>query len=134
MLIESGSNACKFTPAGGQLTITTRLMLPHRSGPSRHDSDTLTATELSKEAKELSTTSGSPSSEYKDLAEHKDRPPPLSSKHLARHNSLHNKPTPLETIIVRIEISDTGCGIKPMDMVQCKLFCMSRSSQMANIC
>lgn len=47
------SNACKFTPAGGQLTVTTRLILPHRNGTSRQDSDTLTATEMSKEAKEI---------------------------------------------------------------------------------
>lgn len=51
------SNACKFTPAGGQLTITTRLILPRRnaSGTSPHDSGTLTVTEISKEAQEFLT-------------------------------------------------------------------------------
>lgn len=49
----------------------------------------------------------------------------LSVKHLERHNSMHNKPPPLEQIAVRIEISDTGCGIRPQDMIQCRLFCES---------
>lgn len=49
----------------------------------------------------------------------------LSVKHLERHNSLHNKPPPLEQIAVRIEISDTGCGIRPQDMINCRLFCGS---------
>ena len=34
-----------------------------------------------------------------------------------------SKPPPLEWIVVRIEVSDTGCGIRRKDMVQSKLFC-----------
>lgn len=49
--------------------------------------------------------------------------PKLSRKHLARHNSIHSKPAVAENVVVRIEVSDTGCGIKPIDMVRCKLFC-----------
>lgn len=50
----------------------------------------------------------------------------LSTNHLTQHNVIHSKPAPpLEWIVVRIEVSDTGCGIRPKDMVQSKLFCMS---------
>lgn len=47
----------------------------------------------------------------------------LCATHLNRHNDFHSKPPPLEWIVVRIEVTDTGCGIRPKDMVQSKLFC-----------
>lgn len=34
----------------------------------------------------------------------------------------HSEQSPIERIVVRMEISDTGTGIDPTDMV--KLFCM----------
>lgn len=47
----------------------------------------------------------------------------LSMKQLRQHDVMHSKPAPpLEWIVVRIEIKDTGCGIRPKDMVQSKLF------------
>ena len=50
----------------------------------------------------------------------------LSKTHLNQHNVLHAKPAPpMEWIVVRIEVSDTGYGIRPQDMVQGKLFCES---------
>jgi signal transduction histidine kinase len=33
------------------------------------------------------------------------------------------KDKPVERIVVRIEVRDTGSGIPPKDMVECKLFC-----------
>ena len=52
-----------------------------------------------------------------------DAPRPLSKDYLTQHNIEHGKPSaPLECIVVRIEVSDTGCGIKPQDMIQSKLF------------
>lgn len=48
----------------------------------------------------------------------------LSMTHLSEHNLRHSKPRPpLEWIVVRIEVTDTGSGIKPKDMAQSKLFC-----------
>lgn len=38
------------------------------------------------------------------------------------HNQQHAT-SPLEYIVVRIEVTDTGFGIKPQDMVESKLFC-----------
>jgi signal transduction histidine kinase len=47
----------------------------------------------------------------------------LSASHLNQHNLHHSKPrTALEWIVVRIEVTDTGCGIRPKDMAQSKLF------------
>lgn len=123
------SNACKFTPAGGQLTITTRLVLPHSNACSRHDSETLTASDGSKEQKEPA--GGSPAFNFKELGAVEKQPhPQLSYKQLARHNSLHSRPAPIENIVVRIEVSDTGCGIRPIDMVQCKLFSAFNQTEM----
>ena len=50
----------------------------------------------------------------------------LSASYLSQHNTIHSKPPPpLEWIVVRIEVTDTGCGIRRKDMVQSKLFCKS---------
>lgn len=58
-----------------------------------------------------------------------DGHPPLSITHLSQHNNEHRKPNlPLEWIVVRIEVTDTGYGIKPRDMTQSKLFCESVAS------
>jgi hypothetical protein len=52
--------------------------------------------------------------------EKKEEPHTLSTHHLALHDLSQS---PLEWIVARIEVTDTGCGIKPEDMVHCKLFC-----------
>lgn len=52
-----------------------------------------------------------------------NKPPPLSTTLLTRHNQDDTPVSPLEWIVVRIEVSDTGCGIRPRDMAQSKLFC-----------
>lgn len=60
-----------------------------------------------------------------DITEEKaSRSPGLSRSLLSQHDVLHSKPDPIEWIVVRIEVTDTGCGIHPKDMVQTKLFCM----------
>ncbi|TFY74210.1 hypothetical protein EWM64_g9804 [Hericium alpestre] len=46
--------------------------------------------------------------------------PTLSANSLVRHNLRHSKPP--ESIVVRIEVTDTGYGIPPKEMVQSKLF------------
>ncbi|KAJ7140325.1 hypothetical protein C8R43DRAFT_595336 [Mycena crocata] len=100
IITNLASNACKFTPAGGKLTITTRLVIP---GPS---SCTSPATLHSP------TGAGDPQS--------------LTATALNLHNEStppHVKPQPpVERIVVRIEVSDTGSGIPPKDMMECKLF------------
>ena len=49
---------------------------------------------------------------------------PLSATYLSQHDMQHEKPSnSLDWIAVRIEVTDTGYGIKAQDMAQSKLFC-----------
>ncbi|KAI0664325.1 hypothetical protein C8Q70DRAFT_905421 [Cubamyces menziesii] len=115
IITNLASNACKFTPAGGKLTITTRLIIP--AIPSKDDECDDDANEDGDEGGDVekggayfSSNNGNGHSQ-------------LSATHLTQHNVLHSKPAPpLEWIVVRIEVKDTGCGIRPKDMVQSKLF------------
>jgi osomolarity two-component system sensor histidine kinase SLN1 len=50
----------------------------------------------------------------------------LSTTHLSQHNLNSKYAEPFEFIVVRIEVTDTGCGIKTEDMAQSKLFCEYR--------
>ena len=95
------SNACKFTPSGGKLSITTRLILP-----------AVNTLHLSEEEKTVEV-----------LADDAQRP--LSADYLSLHNMQDGSKSPLEWIVVRVEVSDTGYGIKAQDMSRSKLFCES---------
>ncbi|KAK6967123.1 hypothetical protein R3P38DRAFT_3149751 [Favolaschia claudopus] len=102
IITNLASNACKFTPAGGKLTIVTRLVLP--GPPTPPQSPMIKAPP-----------SSSP------------RPPSsqLTTTALSLHNesmSVERKDSATERIVVRIEVRDTGSGIPPKDMVECKLF------------
>ncbi|KAG7094161.1 hypothetical protein E1B28_007772 [Marasmius oreades] len=90
------SNACKFTSEGGTVSISTRLILPSigPDGLPIHDDskDTMAAQ--------------------------------LSASRLVQHNINHAKDrtSPPPTILVRIEVSDTGCGIEQSELTRGKLF------------
>ena len=122
------SNACKFTPAGGKVTIRTRLVLPQLNWESEKDDGVVLLDE--KRSPEQVCEHEKVLPRERDLEkgdetrdQERDSVQQLSCRHLARHNSLHAQSEPLERIVVRIEVSDTGKGIRPRDMVQCKLFC-----------
>ncbi|PCH36400.1 hybrid sensor histidine kinase [Wolfiporia cocos MD-104 SS10] len=125
IITNLASNACKFTPTGGKLTITTRLVLPllpqrasngdSRDIPSGADNDT---TPRSSESGPLKYP---PESDGRDGLS-PPLPHRLSATHLTQHNTIHSAPPPVEWIVVRIEVTDTGYGIRPKDMVQSKLF------------
>ncbi|KAJ7446913.1 hypothetical protein B0H11DRAFT_1745410 [Mycena galericulata] len=95
------SNACKFTPAGGKLTITTRLVIPGPPSPPPSPRPPTTASEH----RSLTATA---------LNMHNETNP--------RDAPSSKQPGPLERIVVRIEISDTGTGIQRSDMLDSKLF------------
>ncbi|KAJ3832913.1 hypothetical protein F5878DRAFT_433481 [Lentinula raphanica] len=89
------SNACKFTSAGGKVIIRTRLILP----------------------------SPSPCPTTNPDEECNDQDSCLDES-LTKHNvEKHDQETNVDNrIVVRIEVTDTGSGIRPQDMAQSKLF------------
>ncbi|KAH9057453.1 hypothetical protein EDB87DRAFT_1565234 [Lactarius vividus] len=99
------SNACKFTPPGGRLRIATRLIVPACShhGLSTDQCAEGGGTEKGKHAK-VGTV---------EMSE-------LSASSLDQHNRSHEPRR--SWIVVRIEVTDTGYGIPPKEMVQSKLF------------
>lgn len=104
IITNLASNACKFTAPGGKMSITTKLIRPR----------------FSDEADPLDFVFPLPEQDGDSSS-----PRPLSADYLTQHNfnnTRHDK-TPMETIVVRIEITDTGYGIKAQDMMSNKLFC-----------
>jgi osomolarity two-component system sensor histidine kinase SLN1 len=100
------SNACKFTPPGGRLRIATRLIMP---ACSHHGSSTGQYAEEVEVEKGKRVQGGTPEM------------PELSASSLDQHNRSHEPRR--SRIVVRIEVTDTGYGIPPKEMVQSKLFC-----------
>ena len=94
-------NACKFTPAGGKISIKTRLLLPS--------------------AEELGRSFGGPTTTRSPRTEG-DPDTELSAEHLDLHNSGGEQKRSLDRIVVRIEVSDTGYGIERKEMHRIKLF------------
>ncbi|KIJ55470.1 hypothetical protein M422DRAFT_240090 [Sphaerobolus stellatus SS14] len=83
------SNACKFTPTGGSISVRTRLISPLMP-------------------------------DFDETQSSVDDPNILSAHRLNEHNS--NFESPPDNIIVRIEIEDTGPGIRARDLIDNKLF------------
>lgn len=100
------SNACKFTPEGGTLTVRTRLV-----------------GQLSSEERCLDTAATSAPTAKTKSADIDLEKGQLCAKSLDKHNAHHRKPASLDRVIVRIEVTDTGYGISAKDMAKGKLFC-----------
>ncbi|KAJ6581787.1 hypothetical protein B0H19DRAFT_1116492 [Mycena capillaripes] len=108
------SNATKFTPAGGRITISTKLVRPTPEEIAYSEVPSMPATP----AAEVDRPLGSPT-----LAK-RGHGHALSTSHLSQHN-LANGADPsgeLKSIVVRIEVTDTGYGITRRDMDECNLF------------
>ncbi len=118
------SNACKFTPTGGKLTIKTKLVIPEWLA-KKEEGEEEEEEEADEEAgRHSDERRPSPQATHSNGSAGSDFHHTLSQSHLTQHNTLHSKPAPpLEWIVVRIEVTDTGCGIRPKDIVQSKLFC-----------
>ncbi|KAG2137584.1 Tco5, signal transduction HAMP domain histidine kinase [Suillus bovinus] len=105
------SNACKFTPAGGRITCSTRLITPVYSAPEpsgnprpKIDIDEGTIEEVL----------CAPADDFDPLYD-----PTTSGGQVVEFST---KKGPLKQIVVRIEVSDTGHGIPPREVAQGKLF------------
>ncbi|KAH9958812.1 hypothetical protein BC827DRAFT_1135669 [Russula dissimulans] len=108
IITNLASNACKFTPPGGRLLIATRLIVP----PCSHNEESADDKANEGESSEMA--------ENRNEGMGMSDAPGISAHSLDRHNRWHEPPR--DWIVVRIEVTDTGCGIPPKEMVQSKLF------------
>ncbi|KAF7356425.1 Histidine kinase [Mycena venus] len=109
------SNATKFTPAGGRITISTKLIHPTPEEIAYSEGPSTPAAEIADPQ-----TNGPGSSPVSK----RGHGHALSVSHLSQHNLANGiDPSPeLKTIVVRIEVTDTGYGITRRDMDDCNLF------------
>lgn len=129
IITNLAGNAFKFTPAGGTVTIRTKLVLPSPDGPiksHRSASSPLPASSPSQKSPPLSRSHSHKREGKKgSTVEEKTRTghTGISTDLLKQHNTTDDeKVKSLEKIVVRIEVSDTGCGIHDKDMYDIKLF------------
>jgi osomolarity two-component system sensor histidine kinase SLN1 len=101
IITNLAGNACKFTPAGGKISIKTKLVLPSPADLARSFRKPIVTSAPRAE--------GDPDTE-------------LSAEHLDLHNSGGEQKRALDRIVVRIEVSDTGYGIERKEMHRIKLF------------
>lgn len=111
MLTVYPRNACKFTPKGGKLKISTRLVLPDVGSDSSEE-----------ETKVCSSGPKTPDDAEKSL-----HIGSLSARELEEHNRVLSQQEDSEKIVVRIEVTDTGLGIAPQDMTDANIFCGDQS-------
>jgi len=111
VITNLAGNACKFTPAGGKISITTKLVIP-------------SSEDLARSLKK-STPPNSPSAGG-------DPGTQLSAEYLDLHN-LGSEQKTLERIVVRIEVTDTGYGIEQKEMRRIKLFSESLLTILASL-
>lgn len=112
------SNAAKFTPAGGKITIRTSLVYPIDGYP-RYDTTAQELTEVDHHtATESDRTVGNrglsddPSSNTAGLSEGR----------LQQHEGKTNGRVRDNILVARIEVEDTGVGIRARDMAEARLF------------
>lgn len=156
IITNLASNACKFTPAGGMLSIKTRLIYPssphyahsHPGHGSYRRTRTLSMSETPTRDREKESTRERASSRASEDVSHtngksvyhrgrdhdleKGEFNELSARSLDQHNASHQKRSTLDTIVVRIEVTDTGFGIKSKDLAKGKLFCGFTDVKMIN--
>lgn len=129
IITNLAGNAFKFTPAGGTVTVRTKLAVPSPDSPvkaSRSASSPFPTSSASQKSPPISRShshkrgaKGGSTLEDKGKAGGGE----LSADLLDQHNTVDDeKMKPLERIVVRIEVSDTGCGIHEKEMDEIKLF------------
>jgi len=123
IITNLAGNAFKFTPAGGTVTIKTKLVTPSPDGPvkARRGVSTPLPTSSSQKTPPLSRSHSYKRDVRKSVVDEKGKAVHggISADLLKRHN---DKTKHLEKVVVRIEVNDTGCGIQEKEMHDIKLF------------
>lgn len=128
IITNLAGNAFKFTPAGGTVTIRTKLIIPSPDGPVKAHRSTSSPLPTSSSLQKSSPLSRSHSRKREAKKGYIDEKAKvghggLSADLLRQHDIiLEEKAKVLERIVVRIEVSDTGCGIHEREMHEIKLF------------
>ena len=129
IITNLAGNAFKFTPAGGTVTIRTKLVIPSPGSPvkgPRSASSPFPTSPASQKPPPLSRSHSHKRETKKgSTVEGKEKAGNggLSTDLLNQHNTIDDeKVKPHERIVVRIEVNDTGCGIHEKDMHEIKLF------------
>ncbi|TFK48812.1 hypothetical protein OE88DRAFT_1663992 [Heliocybe sulcata] len=149
IITNLASNACKFTPPGGTLSITTKLIVPtdpkslYRTVTPMSrvptvggdmpklekpflpgDTARMEKASLSGDTPSLEKplgAAGMPGLNEPSLSDGDPTVHVLSAQHLCEHDQALPKKL-LDWIVVRIEVKDTGYGIPPKEMLESKLF------------
>jgi osomolarity two-component system, sensor histidine kinase SLN1 len=127
--MHASSNACKFTPTGGTVRVTTKLLWPSAEFDNLQ---THTESRTTPSSTLVGSTVASPGLSNPEQSPRRtsDEKPGRATSYLSagmldKHNKANAGPVMTDQIIVRIEVTDTGCGIQSKDMVHNKLFCKS---------
>jgi len=128
IITNLAGNAFKFTPAGGTVSIKTKLVTHSSDDPAKSQSASsqLLTSPASQKPPPINRSHSSKQKIKKGgTAEDngKTGKAGLSADLLNQHNTIDNeRAKSLERVVVRIEISDTGCGIHEKEMREIKLF------------